>query len=226
MHARCLGRASPEVSVIGRWLSGCLALGAILGVLTGVRPEMASPLSAQVAAPSVVAIRNATIITATRGTIANGTMLVRDGKIAAVGTNVPIPAGRRRLRRHRQVRLARHHRRALAHRQRRHQRRQRVGQLDDRHGRRARPDRHQHLSRPRRRHDHRRTSCTAAPTRSAARPSSSSCAGARPGASDLVFQGALPGIKFALGENVTRKRGQARDQPAALPDARGRASST
>ncbi len=33
------------------------------------------------------------MLTATRGTIANGTIVLRDGKIAAVGTNVPIPAG-------------------------------------------------------------------------------------------------------------------------------------
>ncbi len=79
--------------MIGRWLSGCLALGAIVGVVFGARPEVTSPLAAQATAPGVVAIRNATIITATRGTIANGTVLVRDGKIAAVGTNVSIPAG-------------------------------------------------------------------------------------------------------------------------------------
>ena len=76
--------------------AGCLA------VLCSVRSspsspaparDLAPPLSAQGAAPGVVAIRNGTIITATRGTIANGTVLVRDGKIAAVGTNVSIPAG-------------------------------------------------------------------------------------------------------------------------------------
>ena len=41
----------------------------------------------------VVAIRNATIITAARGTIRNGTIVLRDGKIAAVGANVQVPAG-------------------------------------------------------------------------------------------------------------------------------------
>jgi imidazolonepropionase-like amidohydrolase len=40
-----------------------------------------------------VAIRNATIITIARGDIANGTIIVRGGKITAVGPNVPIPAG-------------------------------------------------------------------------------------------------------------------------------------
>src|SRR4029077_837010 len=37
---------------------------------------------------------------------------------------------------------------------------------------------------------------------------------------DLVFQGALPGIKFALGENVTRKRGQAQTNPERFPTTR------
>ena len=45
-------------------------------------------------------------------------------------------------------------------------------------------------------------------------------------ASDLVFQGALPGIKFALGENVTPQARPGRDQPAAIPRRRGRAWNT
>jgi hypothetical protein len=78
--------------VIGRWLSGCLAVGAAAAVfLDG--PANTAPVFAQGTAPGVVAIRNGTIITATRGTIANGTVLIRDGKIAAVGTNVSIPSG-------------------------------------------------------------------------------------------------------------------------------------
>jgi len=78
--------------VIGRWLSGCLAVGVVAAAfLDG--PTKTSPLFAQGTAPAVVAIRNGTIITATRGTIANGTVLIRDGKIAAVGTNVSIPSG-------------------------------------------------------------------------------------------------------------------------------------
>ncbi len=40
-----------------------------------------------------VALTNATIETITKGTIANGTVLIIDGKIAAVGTNMSIPAG-------------------------------------------------------------------------------------------------------------------------------------
>ena len=48
---------------------------------------------AQTPAPSVVAIRNATLLTVTRGTIQNGTIVLRDGKIAALGANVSVPAG-------------------------------------------------------------------------------------------------------------------------------------
>jgi imidazolonepropionase-like amidohydrolase len=41
----------------------------------------------------LVAITNATIMTAAKGTIANGTVVIRDGKIAAVGAGIPVPAG-------------------------------------------------------------------------------------------------------------------------------------
>ncbi|MDP3718214.1 MAG: amidohydrolase family protein [Acidobacteriota bacterium] len=47
---------------------------------------------AQAPRPSVIAIRGATVLTVTRGTIANGIVVIRDGKIAAVGgpgTNIP-----------------------------------------------------------------------------------------------------------------------------------------
>jgi imidazolonepropionase-like amidohydrolase len=78
--------------VIGRSLSGCLVICAIAVAVAG-RNDLAPALSAQATAPGVAAIRNGTVITATRGTIPNGTVLVRDGKIVAVGTNVSIPAG-------------------------------------------------------------------------------------------------------------------------------------
>ena len=44
-------------------------------------------------APAVVAIKGATILTVTKGTIPNGTIVLRDGKIAAVGANVDVPSG-------------------------------------------------------------------------------------------------------------------------------------
>src|SRR5829696_1009404 len=43
--------------------------------------------------PGVIALRGGTLVTVTRGTIPNGTILLRDGKIAALGANVTIPAG-------------------------------------------------------------------------------------------------------------------------------------
>ncbi len=50
--------------------------------------------AAQVAQPTpVLAIRGATILTITNGTVPNGTVLVRDGKIAAVGPDVQVPPG-------------------------------------------------------------------------------------------------------------------------------------
>jgi imidazolonepropionase-like amidohydrolase len=50
------------------------------------------PLAGQTARPRVVALRGATVLTITKGTINNGTVLLRDGKIAAVGANVNIPS--------------------------------------------------------------------------------------------------------------------------------------
>jgi imidazolonepropionase-like amidohydrolase len=41
----------------------------------------------------LVAITNATIMTASHGTIQRGTILIRDGKIAEVGENVQVPSG-------------------------------------------------------------------------------------------------------------------------------------
>lgn len=50
--------------------------------------------AAQVAQPApVLAIRGATVFTVTNGTIPNGTVIVRDGKIAEVGPNLQVPQG-------------------------------------------------------------------------------------------------------------------------------------
>jgi imidazolonepropionase-like amidohydrolase len=46
-------------------------------------------------AGTLVAITNANIMTASHGTIMNGTILIRNGKIAEVGTNVQVPSGAR-----------------------------------------------------------------------------------------------------------------------------------
>src|SRR5687768_9838998 len=50
--------------------------------------------AAQTTRASVVAIRGGTILTVTRGTIQNGTIVLRDGKIAAIGgSGTDIPSG-------------------------------------------------------------------------------------------------------------------------------------
>jgi imidazolonepropionase-like amidohydrolase len=46
-----------------------------------------------VALAQVTVLQNATILTVSHGTIENGSILIRDGKIAAVGPNVAVPAG-------------------------------------------------------------------------------------------------------------------------------------
>ena len=43
--------------------------------------------------PGVIALTGGTILTVTQGIIPNGTIVLRDGKIAAVGDKVPVPAG-------------------------------------------------------------------------------------------------------------------------------------
>jgi imidazolonepropionase-like amidohydrolase len=60
--------------------------------------HLLTTLAALVIAPAAVhaqdiAIRNATIITIANGDIENGTIVVRNGKISAVGRNVTVPAG-------------------------------------------------------------------------------------------------------------------------------------
>jgi imidazolonepropionase-like amidohydrolase len=55
-------------------------------------PLFSRPIVGQ-SRPSAIALRGGTVVTVTKGTIRNGTVLMRDGKIAAVGANVSIPAG-------------------------------------------------------------------------------------------------------------------------------------
>jgi imidazolonepropionase-like amidohydrolase len=71
------------------------ALAALPFTLVAQAPPAApAPLTMPVpAAARLVAITNATIMTAAKGTIEKGTILIRDGKIAAVGANVAVPAG-------------------------------------------------------------------------------------------------------------------------------------
>lgn len=68
------------------------ALGAAV-LMALAAPSSTVPVTGQARTPGVAAIRNATLVTVTNGTIPNGTIVLRDGKIAALGTNVTIPAG-------------------------------------------------------------------------------------------------------------------------------------
>jgi imidazolonepropionase-like amidohydrolase len=56
---------------------------------------MAAAQSAKAPKPEDVVIKNATILTVTHGTIENGSILIRNGKIAEVGKTVSLPAGAR-----------------------------------------------------------------------------------------------------------------------------------
>lgn len=67
-------------------LSSLILIAACLGVLFA-----AAPLSAQNS--QVIFIDNATILTVSHGTIEHGSILIRDGKIADVGTGLKAPAG-------------------------------------------------------------------------------------------------------------------------------------
>lgn len=55
-------------------------------------PVPITPDRGPITSSRVTLIRNATVMTVTHGTIQNGSILIRDGKIAAVGTNVTAPA--------------------------------------------------------------------------------------------------------------------------------------
>jgi imidazolonepropionase-like amidohydrolase len=82
-----------------------LPLVASIGLVAAQQPSRPAPadtqwryLQAPLSAPippagKLVAITNATIMTASHGTIEKGTVLIKDGKITAVGANVTVPAG-------------------------------------------------------------------------------------------------------------------------------------
>ena len=80
--------------MVPRYLRPVLfASAALVTALLTANSLFSARVEGQAAQPGVSAIRNATIVTVTRGTISNGTVVIRDGKIAAVGANVQIPAG-------------------------------------------------------------------------------------------------------------------------------------
>jgi imidazolonepropionase-like amidohydrolase len=52
-----------------------------------------SPLVASAQSGETTLIQNGTILTITNGTLSKGSVLIRDGKIAAVGTDIDVPSG-------------------------------------------------------------------------------------------------------------------------------------
>ena len=202
-----------------RLLPICFAIAAFAAALAYDRGGVLPSVSAQGATPGVVAIRNATILTATRGTIANGTVLIRDGKIAAVGTNVSIPAGAD------------------------------VYDGAGKFVTPGIIDAHSHIASDAINEGSVAVSSMTGiedvldptdiniyrdlaggtTTSNILHGSANPIGGktvviklryGKTRASDLIFQGALPGIKFALGENVTRKRGLAPTTPQRFPSTR------
>jgi imidazolonepropionase-like amidohydrolase len=67
-------------------------LSFVLCPLSFVLCAVTLPAGAQQPSPREVVIRNATILTASHGTIPNGSVLIKDGKIAAVGADVKASA--------------------------------------------------------------------------------------------------------------------------------------
>lgn len=64
-----------------------------LAVVFALLPMSITRVRGQQGRPSVIALRGGTLVTVTGGTIPNGTIVLRDGKIAALGANVSVPAG-------------------------------------------------------------------------------------------------------------------------------------
>lgn len=75
------------VAVLGVGLFAQAPGKAVAGVQGG---KTAAPVRA--IAPPLV-LKGATVLTVTKGTIPNGMVIVRDGKVAAVGANLEVPAG-------------------------------------------------------------------------------------------------------------------------------------
>jgi imidazolonepropionase-like amidohydrolase len=167
----------------------------------------------------VVAIRNATLLTVTRGTIVNGTIVLQNGKIAAIGANISVPAGAEVI--------------------------DGTGKFVSP----GLIDAHSHIANDDINEggtsvssmvgmgdvldpndiDIYRDLAGGTTTANILHGSANAIGGKtlviklrygkkRP--EDIVFEGALPGIKFALGENVTQKRGQVRTPPERFPTTR------
>ena len=194
--------------------------GAAVFILAALVALPSSTVSLRGQTPNgVVAIRNATLLTVTRGTIQNGTIVLQNGKIAAIGPNVTIPAGADIV--------------------------DGTGKfvspgLIDCHSHIANDDINEggtsvssmvgmgDVLNPND-IDIYRDLAGGTTTANILHGSANAIGGKtlviklrygkkRP--EDIVFDGALPGIKFALGENVTQKRGQQRTPPERFPISR------
>ena len=101
-----LSALSCQLKALGSQLSAMSRLSVAAAVLAISIPAAAQPpAQAQPpgaldplvlpapAAGTLVAITNANIMTASHGNVMNGTILIRNGKIAEVGTNVQVPPG-------------------------------------------------------------------------------------------------------------------------------------
>jgi len=76
--------------MLRRFISSFPGLAAVLLLATAFPPAEPASLHAQAARSTL--IRNATILTITQGSIENGSVLIQDGKIAAVGKKIKAPA--------------------------------------------------------------------------------------------------------------------------------------
>ena len=90
-HGRTDARTHATTGRTSGLLSALLCVCASVPLCAQQEP---APFSVPVPpAAHLVAITNATILTITHGTIEHGTIVIRDGKIAAVGADVAVPAG-------------------------------------------------------------------------------------------------------------------------------------
>lgn len=73
----------------------CLIISILLAGLTTLAQQIGNPTTQQGVTPprATYAIRNARIVTVSGANIENGTVVIRDGKIVAVGTSVDVPSG-------------------------------------------------------------------------------------------------------------------------------------
>ena len=89
-HAAALGRQALAIAITGFALSAQATPATPAAQPSGALDPLVIPAPA---AGTLVAITNANIMTASHGNIMNGTILIRNGKIAEIGANVTVPAG-------------------------------------------------------------------------------------------------------------------------------------